>query len=278
MSETQPVKRTLGLFDTTMLVAGSMIGSGIFIVSSDMARTLGSPMWLLMCWIITGLITVFAALSYGELAGMMPQAGGQYVYLKKAYNPLIAFLYGWTVFLVIQTGVIAAVAVAFAKYIGVFIPFFNEDHIVFSIGKFNLKYAQLLAIVSIFALTWLNIKGIQYGRLILRFFTSAKLIALFGLIAIGIYFGLQSDTIASNFSDPWKATAQIPLLKDNVQIGWTPFDLNGSMLWCFVGVAMIGSLFSSDAWNNVTFIAAEIKEPQKNIPLGLFFGTFIVTV
>lgn len=273
------VKRTLGLFDTTMLVAGSMIGSGIFIVSSDMARTLGSPAWLLMCWVITGLITVFAALSYGELAGMMPHAGGQYVYLKKAYNPLIAFLYGWTVFLVIQTGVIAAVAVAFAKYVGVFIPFFNEDHVAVSIGEFKLKYAQLLAIVSIFVLTWLNIKGIQYGKIILRFFTSAKLIALFGLIAIGLYFGLQSDTLSLNFSDAWKATQQVPVFNsDHVQTGWTAQDLSGMLLWCFVGVAMIGSLFSSDAWNNVTFIAGEIKEPQKNIPLGLFFGTLIVTV
>ncbi|MCD6067849.1 MAG: amino acid transporter [Bacteroidetes bacterium] len=278
MEETS-TKRTLGLLDTTLLVAGSMIGSGIFIVSSEMARTVGSPAWLLVCWVLTGLITVFAALSYGELAGMMPQAGGQYVYLRKAYNPLVAFLYGWTVFLVIQTGVIAAVAVAFAKYTGVFLPVFNEDHVLLTIGTFKLKYAQLLAIACIAFLTWLNIQGIQYGKLIQRSFTSAKLIALFGLIAIGIYFGFHTDTLSLNFTDAWTSTAQVPVLLEGKPTGaYEPMQLQGFILLGAVGVALIGSLFSSDAWNNVTFIAAEIKEPQKNIPLGLFFGTFIVTI
>jgi APA family basic amino acid/polyamine antiporter len=261
-----------------MLVAGSMIGSGIFIVSSEMARTLGSPIYLLLCWVITGLITVFAALSYGELAGMMPNAGGQFVYLKKAYGSLIAFLYGWTVFLVIQTGVIAAVAMAFAKYVGVFIPFFNEGNILFQIGSFQFKNAQLLAIASIALLTWLNTQGIQYGKLILRVFTSAKLLALFGLIAVGIYFGFSSGIFSSNFTNPWQASQQIPILKDGQTIGWNAESLSGFALLAAMGVAMIGSLFSSDAWNNVTFIAAEIKQPHKNIPLGLFFGTLIVTV
>jgi len=266
-------KRVLGLFDTTLIVSGSMIGSGIFIVSSDMARTIGSPAWLLVCWILTGVITIFAALSYGELAGMLPHAGGQYVYIKRAYSPLIAFLYGWTVFLVIQTGVIAAVAVAFSKYVGVFIPVFNENNILLQIGEFKLKYAQLLAIACILFLTWLNIQGIQYGKIIQRVFTSAKLIALFGLIAIGIYFGFTNDVLSQNFADPWKAN-QIIGSGENHTIS----ELNGVILLAFVGVAMIGSLFSSDAWNNVTFIAAEIKEPHKNIPLGLLFGTLIVTV
>lgn len=277
MTETTS-KRTLGLLDTTLIVAGSMIGSGIFIVSSDMARTVGSPMWLLICWLITGLITVFAALSYGELAGMMPQAGGQYVYLKKAYNPLIAFLYGWTVFLVIQTGVIAAVAVAFAKYVGVFFPLFNENNLLFEIGSFKLKNAQLLAIVCIALLTWLNIQGIQYGKMIQRVFTSAKLIALFGLIGIGLYFGFTSDVFSQNFSEPWKAVQQNEVVVNGISQGFSGTEISGMLLLAFVGVAMIGSLFSSDAWNNVTFIAAEIKEPHKNIPLGLFFGTLIVTV
>jgi APA family basic amino acid/polyamine antiporter len=265
--------RVLGLFDTTLIVSGSMIGSGIFIVSSDMARTIGSPAWLLICWILTGVITIFAALSYGELAGMLPHAGGQYVYIKRAYSPLIAFLYGWTVFLVIQTGVIAAVAVAFSKYIGVFIPVFNENNILLQIGDFKLKYAQILAIACILFLTWLNIQGIQYGKIIQRIFTSAKLIALFGLIAIGIYFGFTQDVLSKNFADPWKANQLVGSSENH-----TISELNGIILLAFVGVAMIGSLFSSDAWNNVTFIAAEIKEPHKNIPLGLLFGTLIVTV
>lgn len=271
------LKRTLGLLDTTLLVSGSMIGSGIFIVSSEMARTVGSPAWLLGCWIITGLITVFAALSYGELAGMMPQAGGQYVYLRRAYNPLISFLYGWTVFLVIQTGVIAAVAVAFAKYVGVFFEVFNEKNVLLEIGKFKLKNAQLLAIACIAVLTWLNIQGIQYGKLIQRFFTSAKLIALFGLIAIGIYFGFATDTLSLNFTDAW-AAHDVKVIDVAGTKSFEIKDISGFVLMGAIGVAMIGSLFSSDAWNNVTFIAAEIKEPHKNIPLGLFFGTLIVTI
>lgn len=235
-------KRVLGLVDTTLIVSGSMIGSGIFIVSSDMARTIGSPAWLLICWILTGVITIFAALSYGELAGMLPHAGGQYVYIKRAYSPLIAFLYGWTVFLVIQTGVIAAVAVAFSKYVGVFVPVFNENNILLQIGEFKLKYAQLLAIACILFLTWLNIQGIQYGKIIQRIFTSAKLIALFGLIAIGIYFGFTNDVLSKNFADPWTAN-QIVGSSENHSLS----ELNGIILLAFVGVAMIGSLFSSDA-------------------------------
>ena len=262
-------KPTLSLLDTTLLVAGSMIGSGIFIVSSDMARTVGGSGWLLLCWLLTGVLTLFAALSYGELAGMMPKAGGQYVYIKKSFGSLTAFLYGWTVFLVIQTGVIAAVAVAFAKYVGVFIPFFNEDNVLLQISKFKLTYAQLLAIVSIAFLTFINSRGVQNGKMIQRVFTLAKLIALFGLIIIGIYAGFTRNIFSANFADAWKAFTTN---------GSVTTILGGSAIWLAVGVAMIGSLFSSDAWNNVTFIAAEIKEPQKNIPRGLMLGTFIVTV
>ncbi len=266
MSETKP---TLSLLDTTLLVSGSMIGSGIFIVSSEMVRTVGGSGWLLLCWLLTGVLTLFAALSYGELAGMMPKAGGQYVYIKKAFGSLTAFLYGWTVFLVIQTGVIAAVAVAFAKYVGVFIPFFNEDNVLLQISKFKLTYAQLLAIVSIAFLTFINSRGVRNGKMIQRVFTLAKLIALFGLIIVGIYAGFTRNVFTENMADAWKASS----VKDSVTT-----MLSGGAIWVAVGVAMIGSLFSSDAWNNVTFIAAEIKEPHKNIPRGLMLGTFIVTV
>jgi len=266
MSET---KRTLSLLDTTLIVSGSMIGSGIFIVSSDMARSVGGAGWLLLCWLLTGVLTLFAALSYGELAGMMPKAGGQYVYIKKAFGSLTAFLYGWTVFLVIQTGVIAAVAVAFAKYVGVFIPFFNEDNVMLQIANFKLTYAQLLAIVSISFLTFINARGVKNGKIIQRVFTLAKLIALFGLIIVGLYAGFTRNIFSENFADAWKASSTN---------GSVTTMLTGSAIWVAVGVAMIGSLFSSDAWNNVTFIAAEIKEPQKNIPRGLMLGTFIVTI
>jgi len=265
---TEP-KPTLSLLDTTLIVSGSMIGSGIFIVSSEMARTVGSSGWLLVCWVLTGVLTLFAALSYGELAGMMPKAGGQYVYIKKAFGSLIAFMYGWTVFLVIQTGVIAAVAVAFAKYTGIFIPLFEEGNVCIEISKFKLTYAQLLAICSIAFLTFLNARGIKNGKIIQRVFTLAKLVALFGLIIIGLYAGFTRDIFKVNFADAWSASSIIN--------GQT-ISLSGIAVWIAVGVAMIGSLFSSDAWNNVTFIAAEIKEPQKNIPRGLMLGTFIVTV
>ena len=261
------LKRSLNLFDTIMLVSGSMIGSGIFIVSADMMRVLGSPFWVLMCWIISGVITLFAALSYGELAGMMPNAGGQFIYLKRAYGKLTSFVYGWTVFTVIQTGVIAAVAVAFARYVGVFIPFFDEKHSVLSLGGFSISSTQILAVVSVFFLTYLNTLGINNGRIIQRFFTSAKLLALFGLILVGFVIGYTSGYWQTNIALPFK-----PLVEGSN----THFSL--PTLLGAIGVALIGSLFSSDAWNNVTFIAGEIKQPQKNIPLGLLIGVLIVTV
>ena len=295
--ENNGVKRTLGLFDTTMLVAGSMIGSGIFIVSAEMSRTVASAGWLLVCWILTGVITIFAALSYGELAGMMPNVGGQYVYIKRAYNKFTAFLYGWTVFTVIQTGVIAAVAVAFAKYSSLVfplnvteydvisrephtVPFFGEDHILLIIDKFKISYAQLLAVAMIAIQTWINTRGIQSGKFIQRVFTSAKLIALFGLIVIGLYSGWGGGTFKTNFTNTFEHVTQTNFVYDtdgNIT-GTETQNLSGILLWGAIGAALIGSLFSSDAWNNVTFIAAEIKEPQKNIPLGLFFGTCIVTL
>lgn len=268
------MKKSLNLFDTTLLVAGSMIGSGIFIVSSDIARTVGSAGWLLVVWILSGVITLFAALSYGELAGMMPQAGGQFVYIKKAFGDLTAFVYGWTVFLVIQTGVIAAVAVAFAKFTGVFIPFFEEGNVMFQILGLKITSAQLLAICIIALLTFINTRDIENGKAIQRIFTSAKLIALFALIIVGIYYGFHSDVFSNNMAHAWDA-------KQTFSDGETFRDytnLSGMTLVTAIGAAMLGSLFSSDAWNNVTFIAGEVENPKRNIPLGLFFGVCIVTL
>jgi APA family basic amino acid/polyamine antiporter len=258
------LKRSLNLFDAVMLVSGSMIGSGIFIVSADMMRLLGSPFWVLICWVISGVITLFAALSYGELAGMMPQAGGQFIYLKRAFGERVSFVYGWTVFTVIQTGVIAAVAVAFARYFGVFIPFFDEQNLVLSISKFSISTTQLLAVASVIFLTWINTKGVKNGKIIQAIFTSTKLLALFGLIIIGFVFASSQGY--------WKNNMDLPFN------GHLSGGLNNDALIAAIGVALIGSLFSSDAWNNVTFIAGEIKEPQKNIPLGLLIGVFIVTI
>jgi APA family basic amino acid/polyamine antiporter len=254
---------SLNLFDTIMIVSGSMIGSGIFIVSADMTRVLGSPFWVLFCWVLSGVITLFAALSYGELAGMMPEAGGQFIYLKKAYGKLTAFVYGWTVFTVIQTGVIAAVAVAFARFIGVLFPFFDEKNSLFSIGNFSLSTTGVLAVFSIFFLSFLNSRGINNGKIIQKIFTSTKILALVGLILLGL--------CASGSTSHWKENISLTFHSGSG-------ETNLGALCSALGVALIGSLFSSDAWNNVTFIAGEIKQPQKNIPLGLFFGVLIVTL
>ena len=257
--------------DATLIVSGSMIGSGIFIVSADISRNVGASGWLLAVWVLTGVLTVFAALSYGELAGMMPKAGGQYVYIQRAYGPLLAFVYGWTAFAVIQTGVIAAVAVAFTKFTAVFIPALNPENAFFTYGKFRPSLGSFFSIASLVLLTWLNTRGIQSGKLIQNVFTSAKLVALFGLIVVGISLGVSSGTLSANFQDAWAATSADPVTGAVVPIA-------GMALLLAFGVSMIGSLFSSDAWNNVTFIAGEIKNPRRNIPLALFLGTLIVTV
>ncbi|HLF14757.1 MAG TPA: amino acid permease [Bacteroidota bacterium] len=268
------LRRVLGLFDSTMIVVGSMIGSGIFIVSADIARTVGSPGYLLLTWVITGLVTVAAALSYGELAGMMPRAGGQYVYLREAYNPLVGFLFGWTQFLVIQTGTIAAVGVAFAKFASVFVPALGEKNILLSPFGLKISAAQTLAIGIIFLLTWLNLRGLRTGKLIQDVFTITKTAALFGLIAVAIAWGANDFAISANFSDFWSA-------------GWTRLQsgggstiepLAGFSVLAAIGVAMVGSLFSSDAWNNITFTAGEVINPRRNIPLSLALGTGIVTL
>lgn len=268
------LKRSLGLIDSTMIVAGSMIGSGIFIVTPEIARNVGGSGWVMLAWIIAGIITIIAALSYGELAGMMPKAGGQYIYLREAYNSLTGFVYGWTLFMVIQTATIAAVAVGFAKFTSVFIPALSYDNIIWEKGFFHLRAAQLFAIGMIALLTAINLRGVNIGKTIQTFFTSTKLLALFGLIIAGFIVGSKGHLLLDNFKDMWTATTTS--VDENKVV--TIQQLTGIGILAAMGVAMVGSLFSSDAWNNVTFIAGEIKNPHKNIPLSLFFGTLIVTI
>ena len=262
-------KPTLGLLDATMIVAGSMIGSGIFIVSADISRNVGSAGWLMIVWIITGFMTITAALSYGELSAMYPKAGGQYVYLKEAYNPLIGFLYGWSFFAVIQTATIAAVGVAFAKFTAYIFPIFSEDSIAIDAGFLTISPAQLLSIVVIILLSFINSKGVKTGKVIQTIFTITKLLSLFGLIVMGLF--MASKTIwAGNWENAWTIHR---LNFDGSFTDYLPLAAAGA-----VASAMVGSVFSSDSWNNVTFIAAEIKNPKRNIGLSLFLGTFIVTL
>jgi len=264
------LKKNLKLVDSTALVAGSMIGSGIFIVSADMSRQLGSPGWLLVAWAITGVLTLIAALSYGELAGMMPKAGGQYVYLREAYNPLTGFLYGWTLFLVIQTGTIAAVAMAFAKYTGVLIPWVSEKNIWLDLGFVKFNTVHIIAISSLIFLTWLNSKGIKTGKIIQNGFTLTKVVLLIAFILVGLIIINHNGALTINKSIFWDAQA--------VDKNGIVTALTGFALVAVIGTSMVGSLFSSDAWNNITFTAGEIINPKRNIPLSLFFGTLIVTI
>jgi APA family basic amino acid/polyamine antiporter len=268
MAEQQPsFKQSLGLLDSTMIVAGSMIGSGIFIVSADITRNVGSAGWLIAVWLITGFMTITAAVSYGELSGMYPKAGGQYVYLKEAYNPLAGFLYGWSFFAVIQTATIAAVGVAFSKFLAYLVPQVSEDLVAFSIGGLKISPAQLLSIALIVFLTFINTRGVKAGKLIQTTFTVTKLLSLFGLIIFGLIM-MKGDVWDANWSnDAWHLHAL------NSTTDYTMIAALSA-----VAAAMVGSIFSSDAWNNVTFIAAEIKNPKRNIGLALFFGTLIVSV
>ena len=275
----QKFVRGLGLLDSTMLVAGSMIGSGIFIVSAIIARQVGSPGWLLVVWIVTGLLTLMAALSYGELAAMMPKAGGQYVYLREAYSPLWGFLYGWTLFLVIQTGTIAAVAVGFARYSGVLVPWFSESNYLippirfggwFSGYAVSLSTAQFLGLAMIALLTFMNTRGLNLGKLIQNIFTTAKTGALIALVVLGIIVGVKSGAGTENFRDLWTLRGGL----QDVGAGLTAATAFG--LFVGICVAQTNSLFSADAWNNITFIAGEVKEPRRNIPLSLAFGTLLV--
>jgi basic amino acid/polyamine antiporter, APA family len=249
----------LGLVDSTTLVMGSMIGSGVFIVAADISRQVQSPGLMIMTWLVTAALTLTAALSYGELAAAMPNAGGQYVYLREAFGPLWGFLYGWTLFMVIQTGTIAAVAVAFAKYAGVFVPWISAENHLLGSGKIGLTTQQLVAILIIVFLTWLNTRGIRTGAAVQNVFTFAKIAALLGLVGFGFLVGRNSAAVASNFTNFWR----------NADWSFTSIRL--------VGVAMVGSLFSSDAWNNVTFTAAEVRNPRRNLPLSLALGVLIVS-
>ena len=267
--------RGLGLYDSTMVVAGSMIGSGIFLVSADMARTIGSPGWMLVAWLIAGLLTITAALSYGELAAMMPRAGGQYVYLREAFSPLWGFLYGWTLFLVIQSGTIAAVAVGFARYTGVLVPWFSEDHyliapIHITAGyALSLSTAQFLAVLLIALLSWTNTRGLEYGRIIQNVFTTAKGGALLALVAAGLLIGRNTAAVSDNFGNLWGARGVSDIVP-----GLSAMSSFGLLVG--ICVAQTGSLFSADAWNNITFTAGEVKDPRRNIPLSLAFGTMLV--
>ncbi|MCW3074733.1 MAG: amino acid transporter [Flaviaesturariibacter sp.] len=267
--EDKNFKRSLGLLDATMIVAGSMIGSGIFIVGADITRNVGSAGWLVAVWLITGFMTITAALSYGELSAMFPKAGGQYVYLKEAYNPLIGFLYGWSFFAVIQTATIAAVGVAFAKFTAYLIPSLSEDLVAIDLGFRQISPAQLLSIVVIILLTWINTKGVKNGKLIQTTFTLTKLVSLFGLIAFGLILA-KGDVWTANWTNAWD-------LQGLARDGSTTEYITTAALGA-IAAAMVGSIFSSDAWNNVTFIAGEIKNPARNIGLSLFLGTLIVTI
>ncbi len=265
-------KREMSLFDAMMIVMGAMIGSGIFIVSADIARTVGSPGILLLVWLVTGIVTVIGALSYGELAGMMPHAGGLYVYLREAYNPLVGFLYGWTTFLVIQTGTIAAICVAFAKFTGLLIPWFSEKHVLLTVLGLKITAAQLLAIACIIVLTFLNMRGLRTGKMIQGVFTVTKTVALAGLILLGFIVGANAVAIKANLGNFWKASWTHMAGGQIVSVE----PLSGLMILAAMGAAMVGSLFASDSWYQVTYIAGEVKNPRRNIPLSLVLGAGIV--
>jgi basic amino acid/polyamine antiporter, APA family len=271
-AEHHAFRRDLRPLDATMLVIGSMIGSGIFIVSADIARTVGSAGWILAVWALTGAMTLIAALCYGELAGMMPFAGGQYVYLREAYGPLTGFLYGWTSFMVIQSGTIAAVAMAFAKFTAVFLPALGARPFLI-MGKLAVSPQQCVAITSIIVLTLINSRGIHTGKIVQDFFTLTKSAALIGLIVLGFAIGLGHDTFSLNTARFWEAGRAV-VSGGAVSIA----PLAGLALLAAIGTAMVGSLFSSDAWYDVTFASAEVVNPRRTIPLALIAGTAVVTL
>ncbi|MCB2376710.1 amino acid permease [Hymenobacter sp. BT635] len=271
-------QRAITLFDAVMIVTGSMIGSGIFIVSADISRQVGSSGWLLVVWLLTGVITLAGAVSYGELASMFPKVGGQYVYLREAYNKLVAFLYGWTLFLVIQTGVIAAVGVAFAKFTGVLIPWFSVKNVLFKTGPligdyvFEFSSVQLLAILLIIGITAINARGVRAGKLIQNVLSSTKLVALALLILGGLALGLNAEAVQANFADMWTA---VRFPAPGVSASPLPLGLSGLVV--AIGMAMTGSLFSSDSWNNIGFAGEEIVNPERTLVRSMAIGTAIVT-
>ena len=281
--------KALGLTSATMLVMGSMIGSGIFIVSAEISREVNSPALLLGAWLVTGFMTIVGALSYGELAAMMPRAGGQYVYLREALGPLWGFLYGWTLFLVIQTGTIAAVGVAFGKFLGIFFPSISSTHWILHLWKVppipigpmvlgnmdvGLSTQNLVAILVVVALSIINIFGVRTGAIIQNIFTAAKVSALAALVLFGLFIGRNAQALAANFNGHFWQNAGLSA-QHAVQVGvGGPMVLVGTLT--ILAVAQTGSLFSADAWNNVTFTAGEVKNPQRNLPLSLAMGTGVV--
>lgn len=278
-NETTTFKRSLGLLDATMVVVGSMIGSGIFIVSADIVRNVGTANWTILAWILTGVLTLIAAISYGELSAMYPKAGGQYVYLREAYNPLIGFLYGWAFFAVIQTGTIAAVGVAFAKFAAYIFPVLSEKNYLIGseASSFKISAAQLTSIILILFLTFINTKGVKSAKWIQTFFTAAKIIALFALLIFGFY-QLNYGVWKANWGDGWDF---MKLAFEKNSDGTTLIKtehITGISMFTVLSAAMVGSIFSSDAWNNITFIAGEVKNPQRNIGLSLLLGTLTVTI
>ena len=274
-TETKHFVRGLGLFDSVMIVIGAMIGSGIFIVPAEMARQVGSPGWLLIAWAFAGLLTIAAALSYGELASMMPEAGGMYIFLREAFSPLSGFLYGWTLFTVIQTGTIAAVAVAFARFFGLLSPAVSESSYLIAPIRLSSGYAislstaQLTAILVIATLTWTNSRGLEYGKIVQNLFTSAKLVALFALVVLGFTFGWNPAAVHENFSNFWT-----PRGFDPIAAGVSAATAFGLMV--AICVAQSGSLFSADSWHNVTFAGGEVRDPRRTLPRALALGCVIV--
>lgn len=269
MSDAPTFKPSIKLLDATMIVAGSMIGSGIFIVSADITRHTGSAGWLLLVWLITGFMTLTAALSYGELSGMFPRAGGQYIYLKEAYNPMTAFLYGWSFFTVIQTATIAAVGVAFAKFTAYLLPAFSEENVLLSVGTLHITAAQLLSIGVIVLLTYMNTRGIEGGKIIQTTFTLTKLVSLAALIIFGLL-AIKPEIWQANWQHAWNLH---PLTTGGSISSYSTIAAFGA-----IASAMVGSVFSSDSWHNVAFVGGEIKNPRRNIGLSLFLGTAIVTI
>ena len=265
----------LRLYDSVMIVAGSMIGSAIFIVTSEMSRTLGSAGWLMISWLVAGLLTVTGALSYGELASMMPKAGGQYVYLREAFSPIVGFLYGWTLFLVIQTGTVAAVAVGFARYLGVFVPQLSESNYLIApihiLPRYSISLSttQAVAILVVVVLTWTNSRGLEYGKLVQNTFTVSKLAALAGLIVAGLFLGRNAGAWHANFASLWKPHGYEPITSGLSAA-------TGFGIFVALCLSETGSLFAADAWNNITFVAGEIKNPRRNVPLSLAVGTISV--
>jgi basic amino acid/polyamine antiporter, APA family len=269
------LKRGLGLFDSTMIVAGSMIGSGIFIVAAEMARETGAAGWMMLAWVVAGVLTLAAALSYGELAAMMPRAGGQYVYLREAFSPLWGFLYGWTLFLVIQTGTIAASSVGFARYLGVLVPFISESHYLIAPIRIlpnyavSLSTAQIVSLLLVAFVTWTNSRGLKYGKGTQNVFTTMKIATLIGVIVIGCLLGWNAAAVHGNFGHAWRPVGVLP-----PAAGISP--LGGFGIFVGLCTAQIGSLFAADAWNNITFTAGEVRDPARNVPLSLALGTVIV--